>query len=402
MILLTKLLVCLVFLPIAIELFKVSGKPVYLVLSDLCFILFPIVMFLGVKRTENHTFTSETITLIKIALASIAFIIAIGAIGTIRLGGDILPIVSAVRLMKNHVFFIFGAYLALNMKVEDFLIIGRRISLVFIAILVFSDVFWGSFPNPRLGGLFFNLEVYGFPNSPSVFYTIFCAFLINGVIYSKNKLFRLIYGTASVILLVYIVATLSRAGMLNVILFMSFMGLVGSKGYKTALIMLFALMFYFISYLMLNNPELLTGLESKFNKFDANQDVSNGRFEIWIHALDVFSQNPIFGLAFEPFSNYGDHATPHNQYIEMLFKVGFIGFISYFSPLIYSLIRVQKFAKKIIDNNLCEISRVTIGLTISILITNNVQPNLSYTPTGVFIYFLLGFTLCKITQNNLR
>ncbi|MDB4001172.1 O-antigen ligase family protein [Oceanospirillaceae bacterium] len=398
----TKYIPILFFLPLAVEIFKISGKPVFITLSDFCFILIPIIILIGTKRIRNNVITIKSEMLIYTVFVSILVTISIGIIGSIRLGGDIVPFISSIRLMKNHVFFIIGIYLALNIKSEDLLIVGRRISLVFIIILVFSDVYWGEFPRPRLGGLFFNLEVYGFPNSPSVFFTVPFAFLVNGSICSKNKLFRLLYGSASIVLSVYIFATLSRAGIINWFLFILFMSISGSRGYKKQFIIIFSVMIIILSYISINFPELLTGLEAKFSKFDGNKDVSNGRFEIWTYAFDLFSQSPVFGLTFEPFSNYGRHDTPHNQYIEILFKAGFLGFIFYFLPIAYSLFKLIILNKKTLDDDVFEIRLIAIGVSIAMLITNNVQPNLSYTYSGVMMFFLLGFTLCKATQQKLE
>ncbi|HDY7637098.1 TPA: O-antigen ligase family protein [Vibrio vulnificus] len=396
-----RLFPILIILPVAINIFSVSGKPVYFVLSDICFFVFPLVMLLGFKRFDGNKHTLETKSLLILVVISVFVMVVIGVIGSIRLGGDYLPIISSVRLMKSHFFFVIGVYLALHIRSDNLLRIFRITSLLVVSIFVFSDVIWGNFPYPRLGGLFFNSEVYGFPNSSAVFYSVFFASIVNGLINSKSKIMTLVYALASITLIAIITATLSRAGMLNVILFMLLMLFSGGKGYKFIFIISVISIFSLTSYLMINFPDLLVGLESKFDKFDDNQDLSNGRFDIWIHALDLFSQKPILGYFFEPFSNYSLHDTPHNQYIELLYKVGFIGLVAYLLPAMYALFKLKSSnASYYSDAKLGELRLITIALVVCILVTNNVQPNLSYTPTGVLIYFLLGFTLCKVTQRH--
>ncbi|MCD7894891.1 MAG: O-antigen ligase family protein [Erysipelotrichaceae bacterium] len=109
----------------------------------------------------------------------------------------------------------------------------------------------------------------------------------------------------------------------------------------------------FIIYLYINLND--NGIESRntiirflemFNNLGEN-DVSNGRFELWNLALKTFINNPIFGSGWNEFHNIafaylGEDIQTHNIYLQLLSELGFTGFLLYMVPIIYCFIDTKK------------------------------------------------------------
>src|SRR5690606_34697220 len=53
-----------------------------------------------------------------------------------------------------------------------------------------------------------------------------------------------------------------------------------------------------------------------------SSDPFSGRTDIWEQTIQLWSERPLWGYAFEPFSNYSEYDTAHQQYLEILFKAG--------------------------------------------------------------------------------
>lgn len=67
---------------------------------------------------------------------------------------------------------------------------------------------------------------------------------------------------------------------------------------------------------------------------------SAGRFEIWIKALELIYEKPIFGWGIDSWEISGlkGYAGIHNIYLEILFSLGFFGFLA-FSVLLYIVLK---------------------------------------------------------------
>lgn len=85
------------------------------------------------------------------------------------------------------------------------------------------------------------------------------------------------------------------------------------------------------------------------NGLEQGEDITSGRVYLYRYALELFSNNPIFGIGWREFKeisvgiiNYNTGSHPHNIYIQLLTELGIIGFILFVLPMIYSLIKTIK------------------------------------------------------------
>ena len=71
-------------------------------------------------------------------------------------------------------------------------------------------------------------------------------------------------------------------------------------------------------------------LSTRFHSL-ASGDSSN-RYEIWLKAIEMISQKPLFGWGIESWKVFGlkEYAGIHNIYLEILFSLGILGFFFLF------------------------------------------------------------------------
>lgn len=88
-----------------------------------------------------------------------------------------------------------------------------------------------------------------------------------------------------------------------------------------------------------------TGLNRFFALFSQNQDASrDGRFELWMTALESFKNAPIFGHGIgSVFSNVGFYS--HNMFMDVLVEFGIVGFVIFSSFFVWIVIHILKSIK---------------------------------------------------------
>lgn len=83
----------------------------------------------------------------------------------------------------------------------------------------------------------------------------------------------------------------------------------------------------------------------------SNDDVSNGRFILWKLAVEIFIQNPVFGIGWRA---YPVHAIPyegiemytHNVYLQILSEQGIVGIVLYLAFILYAMIDTYRMIKR--------------------------------------------------------
>lgn len=383
--------------PIAVPLLSISGKPVYVIPSDILYVLGVGTFFSVLLLREQVKISLNEARFVLLVLFCSGGLIALGAAGSI-LNNTTIPMLSSLKLVKVNFFFFLGMYFSRLVPLHDFLCKIAVFSVFLVWSLLFSDLIFGNFPYPRLGGTFWGIEIYGFPNSPAVFYTAVFAFCVVGFLKFSYRASRLLAAFACVILLFTIVGTLSRAAMLNLLCFVVVMSVLRQRYYFSGLLFGSALVMVVLIYLFSEFPAIVSGLAGKFAKFQDGADVSNGRFEIWSHAIRLVADSPFLGNLFFPFSNYAGYDTPHNQFLEIFFKAGFVGLILFFLPYCIALTVVVAAFKKQYEIDLRITVAILVSLFLAFLVTNLVQPNFSYTPIGVLLSFLCGYLFSKVSN----
>ena len=73
-----------------------------------------------------------------------------------------------------------------------------------------------------------------------------------------------------------------------------------------------------------------------YGLFTGTEDITNGRFPLWMAAWRNFLRAPILGNGPHTFCFFSKTPWPHNLYLEILFGHGLVGFSAFVSLLIYA------------------------------------------------------------------
>ena len=133
-------------------------------------------------------------------------------------------------------------------------------------------------------------------------------------------------------------------------------------------------------------------LATTFNRFiqSSGEDISNGRFIMWLLAIKEFINHPIIGLGWQGYrysyaedlfvaGNYADgeylegfkYLDTHNVYLQVLCETGIIGFIFFLGAILLPLFTAFRMVKIYLKNHNEEIIRqlaFSIGIQIFMLV----------------------------------
>ena len=84
---------------------------------------------------------------------------------------------------------------------------------------------------------------------------------------------------------------------------------------------------------ILNIAGFLVRYSFSLVKIDTMEEISNGRLELWMQALGLFSEQPLFGIGWQQFMavNTYEHEV-HNTYLQWLCETGIVGFVLLLVP----------------------------------------------------------------------
>ena len=145
---------------------------------------------------------------------------------------------------------------------------------------------------------------------------------------------------------------------------------------------------------------------STFNQllYGAGDNSSFERISMINYGLQWFSEKPIFGWGIDTFkfkyeavSRFGFFTYSHNNYVEILYGLGILGFILYYSIYIEILIKIRKQAKQIRSSNLLMFSllfMVTVLISEIALVT--------YSSRWLQLLLLLVFSVTNFTESEQR
>ena len=387
------ILISLILVPISLHLGTFSGKPVDLVYSDFLItigvIYFLVVSARGIQvnRTEKELLRLSSLVFIFFVVLALAHILF--------RSGSISWLVSSFKFSKNFlaVYLAFYYFNASKIDLTEFLKISARVASVIVLIIFLSQVvFSGNFPSPRWGGYFLGLDVYGFPNSPAVYYVLLFSLVFSGLTNSDKSSSKLFYGITLLIVTMIIFFTLSRAAILTLFFFLLLI-LLGSAAIRVKVFILVVVSILLVGSLIYMDVllNLLDTLILKFSRTLGGDQALSGRGSIWKSAIDLIYQKPLFGYGFESFSTYYiGHDTTHQQYLEVMYKAGLLGFCVYifFYFRLYLHVKIlSRIALSKVEQNF---SNTVLIAFVSILISNLSQPTLNYSIAGNALVFYLA------------
>lgn len=392
----------LVTLPIAFRLLEFAGKPVDLVGSDLLFLL---LIFVPRRRDLEIPRGLSLWRLWVVRIAASATLLYNGVMVSLVYAetSDMSRVASAVKFAKPLAFVLLGTYLAAVTSPIGML---RRIALAFAGMSVATFVTAVStpgFPHVAWGQSLFGFPTYGYPNSAMTLFAIMIPLLLATADRLSSKPGRWILRGIACLTGMTVLVSLSRSstatmacgvliylyltGRLYLPLFVAF--------FSVVLLVMFSGVFDFITQ---NNhvAQWVERLSQRFSQTVDSSDPLSGRGDIWELTIELWAERPFFGYAFESFSNYADFDTPHQQYLEILYKSGAVGAALYGAVLLTSLLGLFHLARFAVPRSEpWFLLRALIAALCATLVGNLSQPNLTYSVTGNFLFFALGLSLNK-------
>lgn len=144
-----------------------------------------------------------------------------------------------------------------------------------------------------------------------------------------------------------------------------------------------------------------------FNGTGINRgDMSNGRFELWGFALELFCSNPLFGVGWRRYHELAlihlhEDIEAHNVYLQVLAECGIFGLLLYMIPVISGLVFTFLYLKKMQnrrDSSIYRLMKLSLAVQLYFFF---------YAATGNTLYdycaqicYYFVFAICMYAKNN--
>lgn len=391
--------------PLQFSLASIDTKGIDLVVSDLLPLMLPVIYLLEMcsqpRMAADQLRRQHASTTIGTgALPAILFSVYCFSLAAIGLGmsGEMVRVLSAVKLVKTIMLFPLAmVFCSKQDPLELIHTSGRAFGLI-AGLTMFFTATDAAFPFDRWGRHIFGYELYGYPNAPMSFYGACVPLVLAAADTTKVKAARLFWWGMAFFAAMLILGSMSRSSILvltsGILIYLARTGRTPFLITCCTVIALLSIFSYGLFAAVKDTQigtVLVTRLQARAARTTENEDPSSGRFEIWEFAAELCAEKPLFGYMFESFSNYAEYDTPHQQYLEILYKSGGIGFLLYVWLIWSCLSRARV---------LCAQSpprsppwyrlHAMRAMFIAVLIGNLTQPNLSYSLLGNMVFVLFG------------
>ncbi|MGD9856180.1 MAG: O-antigen ligase family protein [Planctomycetaceae bacterium] len=392
----------LVTLPVAFRLAEFAGKPVDLVASDLLFLL---LIFVPKRRdlVIPRGIVLWRLSMVRVSAAVMLLYCGVLASVAYAESSDMSRVASAIKFAKPLAFVMLGTFMAAVTPPVGML---RRISLAFAGMSVatfVTAVLTPGFPQVAWGKYLFGFPTYGYPNSVMTLFAIMVPFLLAGADMRPTTLgkwsLRGIAGLTGMIVVVSLSRSSTATMACGVLLYLFLTGRlylpVFAVVFGVMVLMTFSNALDFIT----QNNDVAMWMERftrRFSQTVGASDPLSGRGDLWALTIDLWAERPVFGYAFESFSKYADVDTPHQQYLEILYKSGALGVALYGILMLTSFLGLLHLARfSVARTEAWFLLRALNAAFCATMIGNLSQPNLTYSVTGNFLFFALGLALNK-------
>lgn len=378
------------FVPINISAGSFSGKPLDFVLSDMFMLLFPVGFYFLVSRGLTGIAYCYTAAIFLYFFVCVLIILFSQSWND----GGWASVASFLRAFRPFLAFYVG-YIVLRWSGFALEKWSVYIAVVFVWVIFLSDlIFNHRFPLPRWGGLFFGLDVYGFPNSPAFFYVAVLSIVVSACLSLKN--YQVLFLMSAVLMSMIVIFVGSRNAIVSLLLLFFFLFL---RGHIKLKYLMYFLPFVigaavFVSWMQVDTAIL----EVKASR-TIDEGVFYGREDVWRDVLELVVQRPLLGYAFEPLSlNYSSHGTAHNQYIEYMYKTGFLGFLVLL-VIWFFIGKSLWYASKVYSGSFLGVFYGALFCVFLVAVFSNLaQPNFTYTITQYFFVFYAGAAWSRIRR----
>lgn len=294
---------------------------------------------------------------------------------------------------KNYTEMILLYYLTLNcIKNEDqqkLAVVLMSVIVLLIAVRSYRNFSGGaSFSyDKRVGGPF---EAVGLgPNHLGAFIADYCGAFLGLFLVDKNLRRRMLYGATVLVGLHPLFYSYSRGAYLAFLVVVAFFALVKKR---SLLIVLIAVLLTWQTILPASVVDrIMMTTEGAGGELEGS---ATHRLDLWEHAMDLFKQNPVFGVGFGAFGftvPEGELTDTHNFYLKTLSEQGVIGFAllsALFFAALRSAWRLIRRAQSTFHKGL---GFGFAGCVIAMMVTNFFGDRWSYFVLGGYFWILWGF-----------
>jgi len=182
----------------------------------------------------------------------------------------------------------------------------------------------------------------------------------------KNKILNLIFLTLSI---VAVLLTAKRSAFLiNAIIIYIILFITNRFGRRKLLSSLFITLFIIGTGIFIMNkiPETQI-IFKKNNILKSVNDISNGRYMLWLDTFEIFKNNLVWGTGINTIHTILNDGT-HNIYLQLLAEVGIFGAILFYITFIYSFLKSTYYIK-----NIVKLNDVSDTIKRNLLISNYLQ-----------------------------
>ena len=389
--------------PIALRLAETGGKPVDAVLSDALFLLVLLTPPRRMLAIPQGVDLRRLATIRVSATICICYCLALSLVGWAG-SAELSRIISAVKFVKPLTFVLLGTYLAM---IFPPLLLLRRMGIVF-AIFVLATLGTAltnpHFPRCAWGQFLFSWETYGYPNAPMTFYGVMVPLLIATADTERRRTLRLVIRGATLVAILLVVASLSRSSTISMVVAIAFYLFATGRGQIPIFAAVAAAVFGMAGVGLMKMETdieainfLQSAVDRRLSQTVDGDDPLSGRGDIWVLALELSADKPVFGYAFESFSRYSRYFdTPHQQYLEVLFKTGMIGSVLYLWMLLSGIAGLWHLFRHAVPHSPATyLLSALLATLIGTMVGCMSQPNFSYSLLGNTLFLMLGLVLTR-------
>lgn len=305
---------------------------------------------------------------------------------------------------KNYAEMILLYFLAVNLLKDEN---DRKTAAVLIALTILFISFrsyrnftgGASFSyDKRVGGPF---EAVGLgANHFGAFIADYCAVLLGLFLLDKNKWRRLLYISAVLFGLHPLFYSYSRGAYLAFLAAVTVFGVIKKR---SLLVVVVVVLIAWKTILPASVVDRIQMTETPAGEIEGS---AAHRFVLWEHAMELFDENPVFGIGFGGFGftvPEGELTDTHNFYVKTLSEQGIVGITFLGIVLLAALRSGVRLLRKQTTNFQKGLALGFIGCLVSLIITNIFGDRWSYFPLGGYFWIFWGMvdaTLRSLPKEN--
>jgi O-antigen ligase len=224
-------------------------------------------------------------------------------------------------------------------------------------------------------------------NHMGAFVAHYGAALLGLYVLDDNKRRRLLYAVTLLFSMHPLFFSYSRGAYIGALAALGFIGLIKKRSY---LLVIVAVVIFWQTVLPATVVERIAMTESPTGELEAS---AGKRVELWERAVDLFQNNPIFGIGFGAFSysvSVEGLTDTHNFYMRMLSEQGVIGFLLFATVLLAALRSGWRLYRMAQSPYLRGLGLGFMACVVATIVTNMFGDRWSYFVLGGYFFVFWG------------